>query len=440
MSKWLYIDNFRGFKDTYIPLSDVNFLVGENSTGKTSILYLLKLLESPEFWFVQSFNTEIVNLGLFGDIASVQTKGKKIFKIGIIVPSKGNGKKLTENFSAILMTFEKKDNNPLIYQYNYIGSLGKAEIIFKGNQILYKYVTIDSLSQSQEAVLRVFKEWTGEEQQDIKEYKSLHKETPFKRQAVLLFIDRLLQQMHGESIDQKDEHIFSVGIPEFDARIVLLAPIRSKPKRTYDEYKIYFNPEGEHTPYLIRKLLKQRKASKDFRHFIEIFGKESGLFESIEIKGYGNNVASPFELRVTLNNLPRTLINVGYGVSQALPVIVEMFVQPKNTKFAIQQPEVHLHPRAQAALGDVIFKLAVEENKQFYIETHSDYTIDRFRLNYRNKKEAVNIKSQILFFWRDSEGNHVVPIKIQENGEYPEDQPKEFREFFIHEEMRLLGL
>jgi len=117
MSNWLYIDNFRGFKDTYIPLSDVNFLVGENSTGKTSILYLLKLLGSLEFWFAQSFNTEIVNLGLFGDIASVETKGKRIFKIGFIIPSNGHGKKLTENFEAILMTFEEKDNNPLIYQY-----------------------------------------------------------------------------------------------------------------------------------------------------------------------------------------------------------------------------------------------------------------------------------------------------------------------------------
>lgn len=441
MTNWLYVDNLRGFADALIPLKDVNFLVGENSTGKTSILSVIDLLGSPRFWFAQDFNTEVVKLGRFQDIVSTHgATSRNQFRIGFIVPSNSDSKKPSENYEAVLMTFVDKDNSPLIQHYNYIGPQGQAKIHFGGKQILYKFEHIGKATRSEEAVLQVFKGWTKEEAEDINAYKSLRKERSFDRRQALLYVDDLLEQMHGESIRRKDEHVFNIEPPEFAVNLVWLAPIRSRPKRTYDEYKLDFNPEGEHTPYLIRKLLKQRKGSKEFRQFLDKFGIESGLFDSIDIKGYGKELASPFELRVILNGLHLALSNVGYGVSQALPVVVEMFARRQRSVFTVQQPEVHLHPRAQAALGDVIFQLATEEKKRFYIETHSDYTIDRFRLNYRNNVGEVKINSQILFFVRGSEGNCVVPIEILKNGEYPEEQPKAFREFFIHEQMRLLGL
>ena len=53
MKYYIFVDNFRGFRDTCIPITDVNFLVGENSTGKTSILGLLKLLAGPRFFSIK---------------------------------------------------------------------------------------------------------------------------------------------------------------------------------------------------------------------------------------------------------------------------------------------------------------------------------------------------------------------------------------------------
>ncbi|MDP6688819.1 MAG: AAA family ATPase [Alphaproteobacteria bacterium] len=81
--------------------------------------------------------------------------------------------------------------------------------------------------------------------------------------------------------------------------------------------------------------------------------------------------------------------NVGYGVSQSLPVIVEILSRSFGSRFAIQQPEVHLHPKAQAALGDLFYQLALVEEKRFIVETHSDFTIDRFMLNYRKKRNPI---------------------------------------------------
>jgi predicted ATPase len=168
-------------------------------------------------------------------------------------------------------------------------------------------------------------------------------------------------------------------------------------------------------------------------------GKASGLFQSIKIKNFGKGVTAPFEVDVILDGKALNLSTVGYGVSQSLPVFAEILASEYAAWFAIQQPEVHLHPRAQAALGDLFFESAANDRKCFLIETHSDFTIDRFRMNY-----AQNIDhkpdSQILFFERKDKHNTVTALRIGETGELPTDQPESYREFFIREEMQLLGI
>jgi predicted ATPase len=130
--------------------------------------------------------------------------------------------------------------------------------------------------------------------------------------------------------------------------------------------------------------------------------------------------------------------NVGYGVSQALPLVVEFLDKEKNATFAVQQPEVHLHPRAQAALGDLVYQLAIDRNHSFFIETHSDYLIDRFRLAMRRGKPQAT--AQLLFFQRTDNGNEAISVPISSDGKYPQNQPRELRDFFVKEESRLLDI
>lgn len=116
-----------------------------------------------------------------------------------------------------------------------------------------------------------------------------------------------------------------------------------------------------------------------------------------------------------------------------------MLVRDKGTWFAIQQPEVHLHPRAQAALGDLLFQMSELEQKQFAIETHSDFMVDRFRLNMQRTKQH-KVKAQVLFFERSGDGNKLTIIPIQSDGEYSPAQPKTFRDFFVKEQLSILGI
>jgi len=235
---------------------------------------------------------------------------------------------------------------------------------------------------------------------------------------------------------------FAYPGPRFASGLIWLAPVRSKPARIYSGFKATYSPEGEHTPHEIRRILGRKRAAERFREFTEPFGKESHLFERIYTRSFGRSLTSPFELGITLDGTRIAISDVGYGVSQALPILVEMFsrVGERRQRYALQQPEVHLHPRAQAAMGELILELSVNHGDQFLIETHSDYLIDRFRVRLRERDPSPAISCQVLYFEREGGMNKVHVIPILGDGRYSEDQPDSFRSFFIHEQLSLLGL
>jgi predicted ATPase len=116
--------------------------------------------------------------------------------------------------------------------------------------------------------------------------------------------------------------------------------------------------------------------------------------------------------------------------------------RPNDTWFAIQQPEVHIHPKGQAALGELFFAINQQENKSFIIETHSDFIVDRYRLAVRKHNKTAKNKvenAQVLFFERTENGNVVHHLPIDEHGDYPDNQPAAFRDFFIREELEMLS-
>ena len=175
------------------------------------------------------------------------------------------------------------------------------------------------------------------------------------------------------------------------------------------------------------------------------FGLDSGLYDDITVKDISDNENSNrFELLVSINGVPRNIFNVGFGVSQILPIVIETIARQDSQWFGIQGPEVHLHPRAQAALGDFIFKSNVKDRQKFVIETHSDYIIDRFRLRMnmalRDNKDSIENLAQVIFFTKSTTGNHLDTILINIDGSYPEEQPKEFKDFFIHEQLEIISI
>jgi predicted ATPase len=130
-------------------------------------------------------------------------------------------------------------------------------------------------------------------------------------------------------------------------------------------------------------------------------------------------------------------MDVGYGVSQALPLIVQSVLGRENSLLLIQQPEVHLHPRGQAALGTFFAELASAGGNTALIETHSDSLIDRVR--YEVSKGTIKSEDVlILFFHKPKIETEVYPIEIDALGNIV-GAPDCYREFFLKEELQLLA-
>lgn len=429
-----YLNNFRGFFNTFLVLQDVNFMVGENSTGKTSILSALKIFSEPNFIFNPKFNTDEIELGYFKDIVSKISKNDSTFEIAVLpmhIEMQKDG-----GLGAYLMQFGEYEGRPKLKEFRYISRNKTIRVFFDSKDIEYSFHEIDipNLKTDQQRI-DFFKSWIAnccQEGDNRKKLKSKFHGLP------PLFILRV--QIEEEiSPSNKKERMFSAGWPViFAPELTWIAPIRAKPKRIYEQFREKHTPEGEHMPVLMKSILKRKDES--LIKSLNLFGKESGLFDEIKIKDLGRDKTSPFEIQIRLNKNTFRISNVGYGVSQILPLIAEILLSDKGSWIAIQQPEVHLHPRAQASFGEFIFEALKTRKINFLIETHSDYTIDRFRLCYKKLYNEKIGKAQVIFFKRRDNQNYLYHIPILPNGKYYDEQPESFRKFFIHEEINLLEI
>ena len=414
----LYINQFRGFNDTYLYLNKTNFLVGENSTGKTTLLSLIKLLSTREFWHTLHFNMQDIELGYGSEIISHQAT-TAFFEIAAFDT-------LTTNTSAIIayyLRFQLENNEPRLIQYCFQAHQNNFMVAIQKEQYQYTIQTTTNEIDS----LYTFKQWVEE----VREHKAVQEKnlTPMP----LFLLHSALLAKTNTTLPYNE-----MILPIFLNDLTWIAPIRTKPQRIYENYKLNFTPEGEHTPYLLQLLLN----NGEFQTLIEKFGADSGLFEQIQIKPLNNEKNAPFEIHITLNDKPLKITNVGYGISQILPILVETIARKSTTCFAIQQPEVHIHPKGQAAMGELLYYLSQHDNKSFIIETHSDFIIDRYRLLLRKQHRHQNLTTsdaQVLFFERTASGNqiHIIPIDTQ--GDYADNTPPSFKDFFIKEELALLS-
>jgi len=105
------------------------------------------------------------------------------------------------------------------------------------------------------------------------------------------------------------------------------------------------------------------------------------------------------------------LTDVGFGVSQVLPVVTLLQYVPEGSTVILEQPEIHLHPMAQAGLADVIIQAATHRNVQVILESHSEHLL--LRLQRRIAEEAMSADDVKLYFCDAPEGTSVLmPLEL----------------------------
>ena len=173
--------------------------------------------------------------------------------------------------------------------------------------------------------------------------------------------------------------------------------------------------------YLADVFSRDQKSSADLKRQLENFGKTAGLFDEISIRRLGKRSSEPFQVQIRkfaggLKGPQRNLIDVGYGVSQVLPVITELLRRTHRRCFCCSSRRSIFIPGAQAALGDLFCQVA-SSGRQLVIETHSDYLMDRVRMNVRDGGSGLKPEDvSILFFERDALDVNIHSLRIDEDG------------------------
>ena len=435
------LKNYRCFRDEQTArLAPLTLLVGENSTGKTSFLAILRALWDVAFTDrVPDFREDPFDLGAFEDIVhnrgSVNKKSPTSFEAGFLRSQSHPD----SNLASFCATFEEIDGAPVPVNRKFGNKEFGVEVIIEEGEQVVMFTTPQNQHRWQRSI-------EGSVNDNLIPLPIIP--------GVMWHV--LLQQFHDdqpsnesqltegelEKIDALNHALFSEVVST--TRPLAVAPVRSRPRRTYDPIRLSQDPEGEYIPAYLANLYRGNSDEwQNLKSSLEDFGRKSGLFDDISVMSFGKTSGAPFQIRIRKwgkrrKGVDRNLIDVGYGVSQALPMLTELLRSDAPQMFLLQQPEVHLHPSAQAALGS-LFCAVASQRKQLIVETHSDYIIDRVRMDVRDETTALKPDDvSILYFERDDLNVKIHSIRLDEMGNVL-DAPSGYRQFFTDEMMRSVG-
>ena len=431
-------------------LRPITLLVGENSTGKTTFLgcyhVLHRLLPGSDFERMLDFNEEPFAMGSFRDIVrSGRRPGSRIdeFKLGVsFEPSDRDSLPY-----RLLVSFSEEGSQPVVSSLHFHFERGSYVGLRRSG---FRNTIFETPDQEVTSALPLGIAW-------------MMLETMFAAEEGLLSL--VIDRVDGEggpfsglrpvydylngvrpknTRGARSRRKRSGWLPPFDVgsgkspRMIPVAPLRSKPKRTYDPIRDSASPDGEHVPMLMMRLDRTDKPHWASLHDDLVrFGRASGLFSNIKVKRHGRQMSDPFQLQIKVRTGPHAnIMDVGYGISQSLPILVDLMHEEQSV-FLLQQPEVHLHPRGQAELASLFIESCKKRGNRFLVETHSDYIVDRVRILVR-KGELEASDVSVLYF--EPKGNAVTihNMTLDRDGNL-EDAPEGYRDFFLKETDRLLG-
>ena len=412
MLKELRIQNFKGWKDTgTIRLAPISLFFGDNSSGKSSIgQFLIMLKQTVESQdrkavFYPGGKNSAVQLGSYQEMVFHRNPKNKIsfdYRWSLIDPLKVkdplSGQIFSGNeldFSAEVDLADSIRNLPQVAKFKYRlleNDKQSLSISFSRNSNKSEYT---ASAEQYNLVRKKMRAWAPK---DVVRFYG------FPDEVVAYYQNAEFVQ----SLNLAHEKLFS--------SIYYLGPLRTKAERLYTWSGIA--PEsvgfsGENTIAAIlaareRKIsLGYKKVAKPFEEVIALKLKEMGLIEEFEVKPISEQ-RQDYEVKLRTKGSEDwvDLPDVGFGISQVLPVLVQCFYAPAGSIILMEQPEIHLHPSAQSALADVMIDVinsrenGADRNIQIIIETHSEHFLRR--LQRRIAEDFISQEKVSVYFANNS--------------------------------------
>ena len=424
----LRIQNFKAWKDTGpVRLAPLTVIFGTNSAGKSSLGHLLLALKQTALatdrkraLHLGDTNT-LIDLGTFKDCLYGHDLSAGLeFELAWDLPKTLTFRDLHErrnpysgnalSLSASLKASKKEQ--PEMQGFTYDLRNG-SESILSVNHALNGGGRWKLISEKYNFVPSVGRQW------DLTEPEKFYRvsETSLSRYQNAGFLT-----------------LFALATERMLAGISYLGPLRNHPQRTYQWSGDTPEDVGQKGEFAVpailaarddgRKLNRGKKRQmKPFAEFVAEWLTEMGVIHSFSVRPVAEG-RKEFEVLIkTQAWSPEVKItDVGFGVSQVLPALVQAFYCPPHSTVWMEQPEIHLHPQVQSVLADV-FLSAVQayqdgekRNVQLIIESHSEHFLTR--LQRRIAEGLIAPNDVAVYFCRNTKDGAVLePLDLDLFGE-----------------------
>lgn len=234
-------------------------------------------------------------------------------------------------------------------------------------------------------------------------------------------------------------YIFAIqSLIKFWLSFRYIGPLRDAPKRFYlfeEIGKINIGAKGEYTPLVLAmeqnkpippyyrsiyegKIIKEyeRRASDKMVDALNWWLAFMNLPQLMPTPALKRNIN---QIKLDSAGIEVYLPDVGFGVSQILPVLIECLRTKPGETVILEQPEIHLHPSLQSKLGDFLLCMA-RAGKKIVVETHSEHLIKRLylRVAQEESNKTRNILNTIFVSFDEQQHSSVTQqIVINEYGE-----------------------
>lgn len=403
----LNLTNFKAWKKLKMPLGRITGIFGTNSSGKSSVLQFLLLLKqtknATDRGLVLDFGGpgELVNMGGYRDVVNERDADLDIeWALDWRLSNELRIRDPLGRRSDVLMRGRNLQTSCCI------GQRGQSLI---ARNVKYKFANTEFYITSK----------TERPSEFVLQSSGTHEIHFIRNQGrkwalpgpvkTHLFPDQAQTYFQNTSFLSEFEAEYEALMDS----VFYLGPLREFPQREYrwsGASPVDVGPRGEHSVDAIlaatsrneRMNLRARRKLKTFQEMIAYWLQELDLIQSFEIREIAQS-SNLYHARVRANrSSPETMLtDVGFGVSQVLPVLVLLYYVPKGSIVLMEQPEIHLHPSVQSGLADVMLSVAERRNIQVIVESHSEHLLRRFQ---RRAAEGETNSSDLKLYFVSNKG------------------------------------
>jgi len=391
----LSLHGFKCFKNKVnLKLAPINIFIGPNNSGKSTILQSLLLLKqtinSEQRDLVLRINGPDFDFGSYEEIVS-ENKLSCNFELGVTVKDRSGEHGWKIEFSAgkkgrfiFPRRFVHTFNGDVVLDAHSSdrGNFDKVDVRFPHDNpkllnLCKKKITIKGEGRIARDFSFIDFCLTPDLSYEFVEMFLKKKLNPTHSRRSELRVNHKIRQMRNEM-----ERIFSpIPIADFFARMSYIAPLRNFPSRVYTYTGTggrQLGSKGEDTAeFLYKKFSSHTKDGVNFRRHLKKWFANAGIATDIKPEKL---IKSFYQLKIRGSKTGAfyNISDVGFGNSQILPVVVNLFGGGQGMAHVIEQPEIHLHPKAQCELGSLCL-YAKKTKQQLFIETHSFDLVTRLR-------------------------------------------------------------